>query len=104
VLTGATIGVFVAQDLLDFYVFFEAILIPLSVLIGVWGAAGARLATFLGRAIEAPIILGSVGEIAGGVRSLGRRVAATQSGVLRAYAILIAVSAAVIVLVFIAVR
>jgi NADH-quinone oxidoreductase subunit M len=45
VLTGATIGVFVAQDLLVFYVFFEAMLIPLYVLIGVWGGAGARLAT-----------------------------------------------------------
>jgi NADH-quinone oxidoreductase subunit L len=63
----------------------------------------SRLAAFLGRAIEAPI-LGSAGEIAGGVRSLGRRVAATQTGVLRVYAILIAASAAVIVLVFIAVR
>jgi NADH-quinone oxidoreductase subunit L len=63
----------------------------------------SRLATFLGRAIEAPI-LGSAGEIAGGVRSLGRRVAATQTGVLRIYAILIAASAAVILLVFIAVR
>ena len=45
VLTGATIGVFAAQDLLLFYVFFEAMLIPLYVLIGVWGGAGARAAT-----------------------------------------------------------
>jgi NADH-quinone oxidoreductase subunit M len=45
VLTGATIGVFAAQDLLLFYVFFEAMLIPLYVLIGVWGGAGARTAT-----------------------------------------------------------
>jgi len=36
-LTGATVGVFVAQDLLVFYAFFEAMLIPLYVLIGVWG-------------------------------------------------------------------
>ena len=35
-LTGATVGVFVAQDLLLFYAFFEAMLIPLYVLIGVW--------------------------------------------------------------------
>ena len=41
-LTGATVGVFVAQDLLLFYAFFEAMLIPLYVLIGVWGGA-ARL-------------------------------------------------------------
>ena len=45
VLSGATIGVFAAQDLLLFYVFFEAMLIPLYVLIGVWGGAGARAAT-----------------------------------------------------------
>jgi NADH-quinone oxidoreductase subunit M len=44
-LTGATIGVFTAQDLLVFYVFFEAMLIPLYVLIGVWGGAGRLGAT-----------------------------------------------------------
>jgi len=63
-----------------------------------------RLALFLGRAVETPLVLGSVSEIAGGVRSLGRRVAAVQTGVLRTYAILIAAGAAVILLVFIAVR
>src|ERR671910_934613 len=36
-LTGALVGVFTAQDLLLFYVFFEAMLIPIYVLIGVWG-------------------------------------------------------------------
>jgi NADH-quinone oxidoreductase subunit M len=45
VLVGATVGVFAAQDLLLFYVFFEAMLIPLYVLIGVWGGAGSRAAT-----------------------------------------------------------
>ncbi|HJQ74539.1 MAG TPA: NADH-quinone oxidoreductase subunit M [Gaiellaceae bacterium] len=44
-LTGATVGVFVAQDLLVFYAFFEAMLIPLYVLIGVWGGAGRLGAT-----------------------------------------------------------
>jgi NADH-quinone oxidoreductase subunit M len=44
-LTGATVGVFTAQDLLLFYVFFEAMLIPLYVLIGVWGGAGRTGAT-----------------------------------------------------------
>jgi NADH-quinone oxidoreductase subunit M len=44
-LAGATIGVFAAQDLLLFYVFFEAMLIPLYVLIGVWGGAGRLGAT-----------------------------------------------------------
>ena len=36
-LTGAIVGVFVSQDLLLFYAFFEAMLIPLYVLVGVWG-------------------------------------------------------------------
>ena len=39
-LTGAIVGVFAAQDLLLFYVFCEAMLIPLYVLIGVWGGPG----------------------------------------------------------------
>jgi NADH-quinone oxidoreductase subunit M len=39
-LTGATAGVFVSQDLLLFYAFFEAMLIPLYILIGVWGGPG----------------------------------------------------------------
>lgn len=36
-LVGSIVGVFAAQDLLLFYVFFEAMLIPLYVLVGVWG-------------------------------------------------------------------
>src|SRR4029077_4008367 len=44
-LTGAVVGVFSAQDLLVFYAFFEAMLIPLYVLIGVWGGAGRLRAT-----------------------------------------------------------
>jgi len=44
-LTGAVVGVFSAQDLLVFYAFFEAMLIPLYVLIGVWGGAGRMRAT-----------------------------------------------------------
>jgi NADH-quinone oxidoreductase subunit M len=44
-LTGAVVGVFTAQDLLLFYAFFEAMLIPLYVLIGVWGGAGRLAAT-----------------------------------------------------------
>ena len=41
-LTGAIVGVFTAQDVLLFYAFFEAMLIPLYALIGVWGG-GERL-------------------------------------------------------------
>jgi NADH-quinone oxidoreductase subunit M len=44
-LTGAVIGVFTAQDLLLFYAFFEAMMIPLYVLVGVWGGPGRLGAT-----------------------------------------------------------
>src|SRR5437868_2759367 len=44
-LTSAAVGVFAAQDLLLFYVFWEAMLIPLYVLIGVWGGPGRLGAT-----------------------------------------------------------
>ena len=44
-LTGAIVGVFTAQDLLLFYAFFEAMLIPLYVLIGVWGGPERLRAT-----------------------------------------------------------
>jgi NADH-quinone oxidoreductase subunit M len=44
-LTGAVVGVFSAQDLLLFYAFFEAMLIPLYVLVGVWGGPGRLGAT-----------------------------------------------------------
>jgi NADH-quinone oxidoreductase subunit M len=43
--TGAVVGVFTAQDLLLFYAFFEAMLIPLYVLVGVWGGPGRLGAT-----------------------------------------------------------
>jgi NADH-quinone oxidoreductase subunit M len=45
-LIGAIVGVFTSQDLLVFYVMFEAMLIPLYVLVGVWGGAGRLGATF----------------------------------------------------------
>ena len=44
-LTGATVGVFESQDLVLFYAFFEAMLIPLYILIGVWGGARRMEAT-----------------------------------------------------------
>ena len=44
-LDGAVVGVFAAQDLLLFYAFFEAMLIPLYVLVGVWGGPGRLGAT-----------------------------------------------------------
>jgi NADH-quinone oxidoreductase subunit M len=44
-LTSAVMGVFASQDVLLFYVFFEAMMIPLYVLIGVWGGPGRLGAT-----------------------------------------------------------
>jgi NADH-quinone oxidoreductase subunit M len=44
-LTSAVVGVFSSQDVLLFYVFFEAMMIPLYVLIGVWGGPGRLGAT-----------------------------------------------------------
>ncbi|HZR90999.1 MAG TPA: NADH-quinone oxidoreductase subunit M [Gaiellaceae bacterium] len=46
-LTAALVGVFAAQDYLLFYVFWEAMLIPLYVLIGVWGGPGRLRATLV---------------------------------------------------------
>jgi NADH-quinone oxidoreductase subunit M len=44
-LLGAVVATFAAQDLLLFYVSFEAMLIPLYVLIGAWGGEGRAGAT-----------------------------------------------------------
>ena len=46
-LTGSIVGVFASQDLLLFYVFFEAMLIPIYVLVGVWGGPNRVRATVL---------------------------------------------------------
>jgi NADH-quinone oxidoreductase subunit M len=45
-LLGAVVATFAAQDLLLFYVSFEAMLIPLYVLVGVWGGERRLAATF----------------------------------------------------------
>jgi NADH-quinone oxidoreductase subunit M len=44
-LVASVVGVFASQDLLLFYVFFEAMLIPLYVLVGVWGGPNRVAAT-----------------------------------------------------------
>jgi NADH-quinone oxidoreductase subunit M len=44
--TSAVVTVFVAQDMLLFYVAFEAMLIPLYLLVGIWGGPGRQKATF----------------------------------------------------------
>jgi NADH-quinone oxidoreductase subunit M len=46
-LLGAVLGVFSSQDLLVFYVFFEMMMIPLYVLIGVWGGQRRTAATVI---------------------------------------------------------
>ncbi len=37
ILEGVTVGIFAATDAMLFYVFFEAMLIPMFLIIGVWG-------------------------------------------------------------------
>ncbi len=44
-MTGACVGVFCAMDLVLFYVFWEAMLIPMYLLIAVWGGARRRYAS-----------------------------------------------------------
>jgi len=46
ILSGLMIGVFAALDGLLFYVFFEATLIPMYIIIGVWGGANRVYAAF----------------------------------------------------------
>jgi NADH-quinone oxidoreductase subunit M len=46
-LLGAVVATFVAQDLLLFYASFEAMLIPLYVLVGVWGGERRHAATLM---------------------------------------------------------
>jgi NADH-quinone oxidoreductase subunit M len=43
-LETATLGTFLAQDLILFYVFFEATLVPTALLLGIWGGAERRRA------------------------------------------------------------
>ncbi len=44
-LVGAVVATFAAQDLILFYVSFESMLIPLYILVGVWGGARRNVAT-----------------------------------------------------------
>ncbi len=64
----------------------------------------AALAVGLNRVVEKPLILGSAGDIGTGVRGLARRVAQTESGLVRLYALLIAAGLVVILVVFLAVQ
>ena len=46
ILSGAMIGVFSAQDALLFFLFFEATLIPMYLIIGIWGGPNRIYAAY----------------------------------------------------------
>jgi NADH-quinone oxidoreductase subunit L len=56
------------------------------------------------RFVEVPLISGSVAEVAEGTRETGSLVARAQTGILRAYALAIAASLAILTVVYISVR
>jgi NADH-quinone oxidoreductase subunit M len=63
VLEGAMIGAFVSLDLFLFYVFWELMLIPMYVMIGVWGGSGRIYATvkfFLYTFFGSVLMLGAI--------------------------------------------
>jgi NADH-quinone oxidoreductase subunit L len=62
------------------------------------------LATALGRWIERPLVVGSVGELVKGFGLAGRDTSRLQTGLVRTYVLLIAASIAVLTVVFVAVR
>jgi len=57
VLESLLIAVFVVLDLLLFYVFFESVLIPLFIIVGVWGASADRIRASFQRLIERSLSL-----------------------------------------------
>ncbi len=61
-------------------------------------------ANLLRENVEEPIVQGSLGEIGSGVREAGAGTARLQTGMLRTYALVIAASVVVLVVVFMAVR
>lgn len=63
-----------------------------------------RLAVGLRRFVESPLILATPGEVGHAVRGLGRQLGGLQTGLLRNYVFTITAAAAVIAIVFIAVR
>jgi NADH-quinone oxidoreductase subunit L len=60
----------------------------------------SRLARGLGRFVEEPIFLGTLTELGAAVRGLSGRVAAVQTGVVRVYALMLALGLAVLAVVF----
>src|SRR3546814_8048276 len=73
------IGVFMAQDLLLFYIFFEAGLIPMYFIIGIWGGANRKYAAFkfflytlLGSVLMLIAMIAMIGEAVTGCSSWDR--------------------------------
>ncbi len=64
----------------------------------------AALAATMGRDVEEPLVERSLDEIGSGTLQAGGEVARAQSGLLRTYAITIALAVSVLVVVFVAVR
>jgi NADH-quinone oxidoreductase subunit L len=64
----------------------------------------AALAVGLHRFVERPLIGGSLAGVGGGTRGVGRLTSRVQTGLLRTYALLIAASATILAVVFVAVR
>jgi NADH-quinone oxidoreductase subunit L len=62
------------------------------------------VATSLRERIEEPIVQGSLGEIGSGVEDVAGETARLQTGLLRSYALVVAASVAVLIVVFVAVR
>ena len=66
-----------------------------------FSAPAAGMAASLGRDVERPVFLGSLGGIATGVRSASRRLSTVQTGFVREYALALAAGLAVLAVVFI---
>jgi NADH-quinone oxidoreductase subunit L len=61
----------------------------------------SRKAVALGRYVEQPVFLSSLGELAGGVRFASRRLSSVQTGFVREYALALAAGVAVLAIVFV---
>jgi len=60
----------------------------------------SRLASGLGRYVEKPLFLTTLTDLGASVRGLSGRVAAAQTGVVRGYALMLAIGLAVLTVVF----
>lgn len=70
----------------------------------VFARPSQHVANLLRERVEEPVVQGSLGEIGDGIREAGGGAARLQTGLLRSYALVIAVSVVILVVVFMAVR